>query len=227
MLSWYDSKRPFFYSDRSLTLRWPRQAAASRCSSCQNWKTFSQIEISRWLSSILTAMSMTRPAGPLMAASSGQRGGSSVTGKGRGGSRSSRGGITSNWMVIRKKLCSQMCFFLFVFFGNLFIFKWQPVEWQRRFYSLIHLSMTNVVVCQCYHPMAAEHIFFSYSSCRQLIKEAECVKIVSLAGCTQQRVRSSSCTHKHVLCITYCKSFFIISPHNPLMNCIAYCFIYM
>lgn len=176
-------------------------------------------------------MSMTRPAGPLMAASSGQRGGSSVTGKGRGGSRSSRGGITSNWMAIRKKLCSRIFIYFILFFfvicpfesdslwsdnGDFipwFIFRW-PMLW-------------FVVNCQCYHPMAAEHIFFSYSSCRQLIKEAECVKIVSLAGGTQQSVQSSSCTHKHVLCITYCKSFFIISPHNPLMHCIAYCFIYM
>lgn len=145
--SCHDSKGFFFLlSDYSPTLRWPKQGAAWRRSSPQSWKTFSQIDISRWLRWILTATSMTRPAGLLMAASSGQRGGSSVTGRGRGVSRSSRGGITSN-RTVGKKLCTQnLFFFISQFFSDSL---WGD---KRDFFYLIYLydqCCGSFHKCQC------------------------------------------------------------------------------
>lgn len=83
-------------SDHSLTLRWPKQAAALRRSSPPSWKKFSQTEFSPQLRRTLTAMSTTRPTGPPRVVSPGRRGGSSATGRGRGDTLSSRGEITSN-----------------------------------------------------------------------------------------------------------------------------------
>ena len=104
----------FFLSDHSPTLRWPRQAAALNCSSPPSWEKFSQTEFSQWLRQTLTAMSTTRPTGPVRAVSPGQRGGNSATGRGRGDSRSSQGDITFKPVTAMKVWSPMLYFLLFV-----------------------------------------------------------------------------------------------------------------
>lgn len=90
-------------SDCSPTLRWPRQAAASRRSSLRSWKRFSQTECSRRPRPTPTAMNTTRPTEPLRMVSPGRSGGSSATGRGRGDTLWSRGDSTSD---LRWRECS-------------------------------------------------------------------------------------------------------------------------
>lgn len=71
--------------DHSPTLRWPKQAAASKRSSHPSSKRFSQTPCFLRPRRTLTATNTTRPTGLLMAAFPGQRGESNATGRGRGG----------------------------------------------------------------------------------------------------------------------------------------------
>lgn len=121
-------------SDHSPTLRWPKLAAASRRSSSPSWKKFSQKEFSPLLRWNLTAMSMMRPTGPPTVVSPGQRGGSSATGRGRGETLSSRGGITSNH---GHKYA--------VFACNYAVFIQRPVGLQHCFHSVIWKELQFVV----------------------------------------------------------------------------------
>lgn len=109
-----------FLFDHSLTLRWPKQAAASRHSSHPSWKKFSQTEFFLRLRRTLTAMNTMRHTGLLMVAFPGQRGGSNATGRGRGDTLSSQGDITSNQRSATMKTNKlYLCIIIQFLFGSL------------------------------------------------------------------------------------------------------------